>query len=100
MIADADLLRDDLWMAPGPDGAARHRRIADNPLAVADLLDALAGRERPRLRRPVAWAKPGPARVTALVPAMLPVILLALAGLLPVWRRRFRPQRYPQDYKA
>jgi hypothetical protein len=100
LIADADLLRDDLWTAPGADGAARHRRTADNPLAVAELLDMLADTERPRVRAPVAWAQAGPARIAALVLAMLPVILLALAGVLLIWRQRFRSQTYPQDYKA
>jgi hypothetical protein len=100
LVADADLLRDDLWMAPGSDGAARHRRIADNPLVVADMLDTLAGVKRGRVRRPVAWAEAGPSRGPAMAAAFLPAILLAGVGLLLIWRARSKPQTYPQDYKA
>lgn len=55
LIADADLMRDALWTAPGPGGDRRDRRRADNPLVLADLLDRLAGLDRPRRRDPVAW---------------------------------------------
>jgi hypothetical protein len=73
ILADADLVRDELWVAPGSDGAARHRRLSDNPLVVADLLDELAGVERARLMGDVRWRDPA-------VP--LPPTLLGLLGLL------------------
>lgn len=98
LIADADLLRDDLWVAPGPDGGARHRRIADNPLVVANLLDALTGIERPRVRAPVTWAPSGLPPL-ALLLALLPAILVACAGLLLIRIRKFKQQTYPQGYK-
>jgi hypothetical protein len=99
LLADADLLRDDLWAAPGEDGGARHRRLADNPLHLADLLEEAAGVPRERMRAPVAWATPhasaGPAIALALLP---PILLLGLAILL-AWLRRFRPQTFPQGDK-
>jgi ABC-type uncharacterized transport system involved in gliding motility auxiliary subunit len=42
VVADADLMRDELWK---PAGEAP---VADNPAALADWLDELAGVERPR----------------------------------------------------
>lgn len=43
IIADADLLRDESWVGPGPMGAARAGRIADNDLFVRGALAVLAG---------------------------------------------------------
>jgi hypothetical protein len=74
VLADADLLRDDLWMAPGQDGGSRDRRVSDNPLVVADLLDRLAGVERERAAGPVFWAAPGV--------DLFGTLRLLLAGLL------------------
>jgi hypothetical protein len=99
LIADADLMRDDLWAAPGPDGAARHRRISDNPLIVADLLDRLAGLQRPRAMRPVAWAHSEVPRESVLAWALLPMILVICGGFLWIWLGRPKPQTYPQGYK-
>jgi hypothetical protein len=92
LIADADLMRDDVWMAPGPNGDARHRRFADNPLVVADLLDQLAGISRDRVRASVLWAHPGsPSAVIALIPALFPLLALgvvAFAAAALLHRRR------------
>lgn len=55
LVADADLLRDGLWAAPGEGGTGRHARLADNPLILAGWLDRLAGHARPRAARPVVW---------------------------------------------
>ncbi|PSJ38371.1 hypothetical protein [Allosphingosinicella deserti] len=87
LIADADLLRDDLWAAAGADGGAMHRRLADNPLAVADLLDRLSGIDRGRVRAPVHWANPTMSPRRALILAILPLlavlaVALAASGLL------------------
>jgi hypothetical protein len=58
ILADADILRDELWIGPGDLGATRDWRIADNPIWVADQFDALAGAARPRALGDVAWADP------------------------------------------
>ena len=72
LIADADLLRDDLWAAPDTRGSERHRRLSDNVLVVAGWLDGLAGIERERAARPVHWQRPDANRPVALLVAMLP----------------------------
>ncbi|HEX8669636.1 MAG TPA: Gldg family protein [Allosphingosinicella sp.] len=88
LIADADLMRDALWVAPGRHGAERHLRIADNPLILADILDGLAGLQRKRVEGRVAWRAEDahPALASAAVLGLL--VALALAGLLLSRRRR------------
>jgi hypothetical protein len=89
LVGDADLLTDALWVAPGsPRGHERHLRLADNVLVVADWLDELAGIERERSDRVVAWADFGQSRGEALFLALLPglatlaaAIALFLSGL-------------------
>lgn len=88
LIADADLMRDDLWAGPGPGGGARHRRLADNPLVLADLLDALAGVERPRAGGDIAWAAPGRKTAASVLAALLALAILFAAGLLLARRGR------------
>ncbi|HEY5721362.1 MAG TPA: Gldg family protein [Allosphingosinicella sp.] len=97
LLADADLMRDDLWVAPGWEGDARSRRLADNPLYLADLLDEAAGISRRRVRAPVSWgATGGLPLISGLQMASLPtLILLALAILLALLGRN-RPHLYPQ----
>lgn len=85
LAADADLMRDDLWAPLGPE---RSRRIADNPLLVADWLDELAGIRRSRSGGNVAWASPDANRATALGLAMLPILIAGVGGLLLKRRRR------------
>ena len=77
LVADADLLRDELW---APFGPARHQRIADNPLVVAEWLDTLAGIERERLTGTVEWLPADAPRARALALGLVP------PGL--AWRRR------------
>jgi hypothetical protein len=89
LIADADLLRDELWMGPGEDGGARHRRTADNPVVIAALIDAIGGIGRERVRAPVAWWRPGAPLRGASAGATLPLALLA-AALLGYARLRRR----------
>jgi hypothetical protein len=84
LVADADLMRDDLWAPSGPEA---HRRAADNPQFVADRLDALLGLRRARADRAVAWAGPR-APAGALVVATLPLLGAAAAGGLLLRRRR------------
>ena len=86
LVADADLLRDDLWAAPRPHGTERHARLADNPLIVAGWLDRLGGLERERAARPVQWQRPGANRALALMLAAIPI----LAGLAAAGRLRRR----------
>jgi hypothetical protein len=80
VVADADLLRDDLWTAPSPRGTARHARLADNPLVVADWLDRLAGVERERAERAVQWRDVSASRALALILAILPILGLSAAA--------------------
>ncbi|WP_114954209.1 Gldg family protein [Sphingosinicella terrae] len=88
IVADADLLRDDLWVGPGPRGPERHGRSADNPILVAAWLDSLAGLERERTALPVHWQDPEASPGLALLLASFPVAAgLGLAGIL---RRRRR----------
>ena len=84
LIADADLLHDRLWAGEGAAAGARHVRIADNPLVLADLLDDLAGRDRVRAELPVAWIDPAADRTLALGLALLP---LGVAAAPAAWRR-------------
>lgn len=83
VVADADLLRDDLW---APRGA--RRRVADNPYAVADWLDSLAGLRRAAPGGRVRWAGHGANPWEALALALVPVAACAAAGLLIRRRRR------------
>lgn len=55
LIADADLLDDRAWVGPGPDGARRERRLADNPQVLAGWLAALTGLADPAADDRVAW---------------------------------------------
>ena len=87
LVADADLLRDDLWTAPGPRGAERHARTADNPLVVASRLDRLAGIERPRADRPVRWLPPRANRAGASAMSAAPILALFMLYLLLRARR-------------
>ncbi|MFN3388455.1 MAG: hypothetical protein ACK40O_05945 [Allosphingosinicella sp.] len=88
LIADADLMRDDMWAGPGPRGGARHRRLADNPLVLADLLDGLAGIERPRPAGAVRWADPARRTGTSVLAILAALATLLAAGLLLARRRR------------
>lgn len=86
IVADADLMHDSLWAPLGP---ARHQRTADNPLLVAEWLDALASIDRPRQDRLVQWAAPDADPVRALLLAMIPLAAgLGVAFALHLRRRR------------
>jgi hypothetical protein len=85
-LADADLLHDALWT--GPAGAARHVRLADNPLIVADLLDGLSGTSRPRVAGDVEWRDPAADRRAATLFALLPLLLAATPAAFRAMRRR------------
>jgi hypothetical protein len=87
VLADADLMRDELWMAQGPEGAGRGR-LADNPLILADLLDGLAGVERERVRAPVIWRQPGERRLPSLLPVPLLLLMFVLSASALLLRRR------------
>lgn len=87
LLADADLMHDGLW-AGAEGGAERRRRTADNPLFVADQIDALAGYRRERLGVEVEWLAPGANAGLALPLAFLPLLLvLAAAASLTRLRR-------------
>ena len=89
LVADADLLHDEMWAAPTPRGAERHARLADNPLIVAFWLDRLAGVERERAAPMVAWQRPGASRGRALLLAAGPILfLLTLFAVLWAFSRR------------
>ncbi|HWH18234.1 MAG TPA: hypothetical protein VNT77_07885 [Allosphingosinicella sp.] len=80
LLADADLLNDGLWAAPA--GAARHSRMADNPLIVADLLDQLADAPRQRLAGDVQWISVDADRTRALLLALAPLALAFAVALI------------------
>jgi hypothetical protein len=80
ILADADLMRDDLWA--GKWGTRRHQRISDNPLIVADLLDRLAGLGRAQAGGQVDWMPIEPDRTAALLAALLPLALAAMGAAL------------------
>jgi hypothetical protein len=81
ILADADLARDELWAGEKADGASRHRRLSDNPLVVADLLDRLAQVQRPRALGDARWRRADASLPDALLWAVLPLAVLVLAGL-------------------
>ncbi len=85
LLADADLLRDEMWAAPTPRGGERHARMADNPLVIASWLDRLGGIERDRADRTVRWAVPGADMTSALLLALAP--LLGALALAFAWGR-------------
>jgi hypothetical protein len=83
VVADADLLTDAAWAPAGPPrGHERHLRAADNPLIVADWLDGLAGLDRLRSDRSVAWVQPGRSKEKAMVFAALPGLAALTVSLL------------------
>jgi hypothetical protein len=88
IVADADMLHDQLWVGSGSGGSQRHGRTADNPLIVADWLDALAGDPRPRLEAPVQWLSEGTSRTTAWLLALLPILAATLLAASLGLRRR------------
>jgi hypothetical protein len=81
LVADADLLMDGAWIGAGTRGGERHRRTADNPLLVADWLDALSGIRRERSDRSVAWIAHTADRGRAMLLAALPIVMALAAGL-------------------
>ena len=100
LLADADLMRDDLWVAPGRGGDARHRRLADNPIYLADLLDEAAGISRARVRPPVRWGARGGQLISGIQKAIFPILLLLALAFVLALREKFRPHAYPQAYKG
>lgn len=82
VLADADLLRDDLWLGTGPNGAERHHRVSDNVASVGDLLDGLAGLDRSSDRGRVDWLPLQPNRLAALLAALLPLLLSTIFAAL------------------
>lgn len=87
LLADADLLRDDLWTAPGEGGDLRHSRISDNVRLVAHLLDELAGIERERVGGNVEWVSADTNRTPSILLALLP-LLAGMAAALMARRKR------------
>ena len=88
LLADADMLHDHLWVRRGSAGAERHARLSDNPVAIADWLDAIAGSARRRSAAPVQWLKAGADRTRAGLLALLPLILAAAPAAILRLRRR------------
>jgi hypothetical protein len=89
VLADADLVRDELWAGEGATAASRQRRLSDNPLIVADLLDRLAQVQRHRALGDARWRRADASLPHALLWTLLPLAALLLAGLAaPLLRRR------------
>ena len=93
VVVDAGLVRDDLWVGEGPSGASCQRRLSDNPLVVADLLDRLAGMERARALGDARWADGKMRNNAALLRALLPLLGLAVAAALAALLLRRRRTR-------
>lgn len=87
LIADADMLHDRLWVG-GSSGTARHARTSDNPLILAEFLDALGGTHRVRAEQPVEWLSGGANRTAALLLALLPLLAAAAPAAWSAVRRR------------
>ncbi len=86
ILADADLIRDALWVGSGQDGTSRHHRLSDNAVAIAELLDLLSGTDRSRARGRVDWLPLEPVRLPAMLAAMFPLLLSTV--LAAILRRR------------
>lgn len=92
LVADADLLMDVAWTAPGnPRGGERHLRTADNLLLVAGWLDQLAGRSRARSDRTVQWIAEDADRGASILFASLPIAIALALGLGLLYGRRRTP---------
>lgn len=87
LLADADLMNDALWVGEGGD-TSWSDRAADNPLVVADRLDALAGIERERVAPHIDWASDGADRPRAWLVAGVVLLLGAAAAATLVRLRR------------
>jgi hypothetical protein len=88
VLADADMLHDRLWVGAIGSGTERHTRLADNPLVVADQLDALAGVKRERLAGNVQWIDPAADRRLAVALGLLPLLIAATPAIARTIRRR------------
>jgi hypothetical protein len=88
VLSDADMLHDRMWMGLAGAGSERHTRISDNPLIVADQLDALLGRQRERLAGSVQWLDPAADRRVAILLALLPLLLAATPATYGLLRPR------------
>ncbi|HEY0626244.1 MAG TPA: Gldg family protein [Allosphingosinicella sp.] len=89
LVADADLMHDETWVLgemASDDG--RFGRVADNVLAVADMLDRLSGTERTPPGGLVEWADPDADPTLAVLLALLPILAGLGVGLALVLKRR------------
>lgn len=89
VVADADMLHDRLWVGTVGSGTERHTRLADNPLVLADQLDALAGLGRERIAGDVQWLDPAADHRLAVALGLFPLLL----GAAPVIVRTIRRGR-------
>lgn len=104
LIADADLLADDLWAGMGLHGTDRRHRAADNgPLLVA-LLDDLSGSYDPKAADFAAWIDSQGQWASACALMSVPALLLILIGATLFRRDRTATvapesqQTYPQPH--
>jgi hypothetical protein len=96
VLADADMVRDDLWRtgaAPGGEG-----RPSDNAAAIADLLDMLGDSRRERRVDQIAAREAVRARQRAMLwfAGALGVLTLVGGATALLRRRRGKPHTYPQ----
>lgn len=82
LIADADLLQDELWVGPGLFGSSREGRLADNGVYLANWIAELAGLPGFGASEAVRWADPMKSRRIALMTAILPPAACLVGGLL------------------
>lgn len=95
LLADADLLQDRLWAAPGENGDGRDRRLSDNPVILADLLDTLGDTPRKRVDGDVQWVGKQASHSRAVMLASLPLLLAWGLSLLLRLRRKTRSATSP-----
>lgn len=86
LVADADLLLDDLWVGMGSDGTGPRHRSADNGRLLVALLDGLRGAPGPESANLAAWIESGSPVGSAATALLLPPFLLILVG--GWWARR------------
>ena len=88
LLADADMMHDDLWVGPVSRGTERHARTSDSPLILADWLDELAGTRRTRAAASVQWLDPAVDPAWAWLLALLPILAAAAPAASLGLRRR------------
>lgn len=87
LVADVDLLLDDLWVGVGSHGTDRYGRTADNGRLLIAILDELAGIDASETADSAPWIAPAtPAGLAALLLLLPGAMAILVAGI--AWRYR------------